>query len=113
MRLVNSGEVERRFLLAPTPRLVAIPCSPFLSVPIWPPVEASRLGDISIEVTPAKGDISNVATWGHYQSRATGILRTQRTQAGIEPQEYRAVYECGHCQPAIHLQGFRAFARMR
>jgi hypothetical protein len=34
-------------------------------------VETSRLGDISIVVTSPKGDISNVAAWGHYQSRAT------------------------------------------
>jgi hypothetical protein len=34
-------------------------------------VEASRLGDISIVVTSIKGDISNVAARGHYQSRAT------------------------------------------
>jgi hypothetical protein len=34
-------------------------------------VETSRLGDISIVVTSSHGDISNVAAWGHYQSRAT------------------------------------------
>jgi hypothetical protein len=34
-------------------------------------VETSRLGDISIVVTLSHGDISNVAAWGHYQSRAT------------------------------------------
>src|SRR5207302_3348030 len=61
----------RRFSLAPSPRLVAIPYSSSLSFPIWPPVETSRLGDISIVVTSPKGDISNVAAWGHYQSRAT------------------------------------------
>ena len=37
------------------------------------PVEASRLGDISNVVTSIKGDISNVAARGHYQSRATLI----------------------------------------
>src|SRR5438876_4710937 len=61
----------RRFSLAPILRLVAIPYSSSLSFPIWPPVETSRLGDISIVVTSPKGDISNVAAWGHYQSRAT------------------------------------------
>src|SRR5882762_7143361 len=61
----------RRFSPAPIPQLVAIPCSSSLSFPIWPPVETSRLGDISIVVTSSKGDISNVAAWGHYQSRAT------------------------------------------
>src|SRR4029077_7919747 len=60
-----------RFSLAPILRRVAIPCSSSLSFPIWPPVETSRLGDISIVVTSSKGDISNVAAWGHYQSRAT------------------------------------------
>src|SRR5205807_2348386 len=56
----------RRFSLAPSPRLVAIPYSSSLSFPIWPPVETSRLGDIS-----------NVAAWGHYQSRATGFLASR------------------------------------
>jgi hypothetical protein len=49
----------RRFSLAPVPRLVAIPYRSSLSFPIWPPVETSRLGDISIVVTPSKGDISS------------------------------------------------------
>jgi hypothetical protein len=34
-------------------------------------VETFRLGDISIVVTSSLGDISIVAAWGHYQSRAT------------------------------------------
>jgi hypothetical protein len=62
----------RRFSLAPILPLVAIPYRSLLSFPIWPPpVETSRLGDISIVVTSPKGDISNVAVWGHYQCRAT------------------------------------------
>jgi hypothetical protein len=69
--LRHSPVSVRRFLLAPTPLLVAIPCSSSRSVPIWPPVETSRLGDISIVVTSWQGDISNVAEGGHYQCRAT------------------------------------------
>src|SRR5216683_7726765 len=62
----------RRFSRVPIPRLVAFPYCSSLSFPIWPPpVETSRLGDISIVVTSSHGDISNVAAWGHYQSRAT------------------------------------------
>src|SRR6202049_3842793 len=62
----------RRFLLLPISRPVVTPCSSSLSFPIRPPVETSRLGDISIVVISSLGDISNVAAWGPYQSRATG-----------------------------------------
>ena len=66
----------RRFSLVPISPLAAFPYCSSLSFPIWPPpVETSRLGDISIVVTSSHGDISNVAAWGHYQSRATYLLR--------------------------------------
>src|SRR5208283_2577045 len=63
----------RRLLLGPILLLVATLCCSWLSVPIRPPVETSRLGDTSNVVTSSLGDISNVAAWGHYQSRATYI----------------------------------------
>jgi hypothetical protein len=37
-------------------------------------VETSRLGNTSNVVTSSHGDISNVAAWGHYQSRATQVF---------------------------------------
>jgi hypothetical protein len=52
-------------------------------------VETSRLGDISIVVTLPNGDISNVAAWGHYQSRATVLKLLERkslTDRGRQPQ---------------------------
>jgi hypothetical protein len=44
-----------RFRLAPRLRLAVILCCSWLSLPIWPPVETSRLGDISMVVTSPKG----------------------------------------------------------
>src|SRR6202030_11495 len=51
----------RRFPLVPISPLVASPYCSSLSFPIWPPVETSRLGDISIVVTSSHGDIIKVA----------------------------------------------------
>jgi hypothetical protein len=70
-------------------------------------VETSRLGDISIVVTSPKGDISNVAAWGHYQSRATGVCRRVPPQgfaAGLPPL-------VGPPPPARSSRARRTFAR--
>jgi hypothetical protein len=61
----------------PIPRLVATPCSSSLSFPIWPPVETSGLGDISIVVISSHGDICR---------RMQTLSKSRDTKVGKVPQ---------------------------